>query len=197
MVSVTLTTFTDFATATGTARLTKVRNAKRFYDAGYAPERDFYKPLRDRIVDNFSEGWDPRRLKASLEDIDDPKKSSNYEACRVGLTKWAGRKKLEPAPVRTGKWQNNGLSVAVNPELALAIGDEPHLIKLYLKSDELSQQKANLVLHLMATCLGRRTTVAVLDVRRSKLFTPTRDIAGIDALLASEALAFVSLWGAV
>jgi hypothetical protein len=47
--TVSLTTFVDFVAATGTTRITRVRSAKTYYEQGYAPERDFYKPLRDRI----------------------------------------------------------------------------------------------------------------------------------------------------
>jgi hypothetical protein len=197
MVSVSLTTFTDFVAATGTARLTKVRQAKRYYEAGYAPERDYYKPLRDRIVDSFAEGWDRARLRSLLSEIDDPKKLENYEACRAGLTRWAGRKSFSSIPSRSTRWQSGELSINLNPELWLQINDEPHVIKLHLKADELSQQKANLVLHLMSTKLTRHGRVGVLDVRRSKLFTQTRQIPDLDALLTSEALAFVSLWEAV
>ena len=197
MVNVSLTTFTDFVAATGTARLTKVREAKRFYTAGYAPERDYYKPLRDRIVESFAVGWDKRKLQALLADVDDPKKLENYEACRVGLTKWAGRKSFEPIPARSVKWRSAELSVGINPELWVRIGGDPHVIKLHLKADELSQQKANLVLHLMDTKLGRDGVVGVLDVRRAKLFTKTRQIPGLDALLASEALAFATLWDSI
>jgi hypothetical protein len=194
MVTISLTTFTDFVAATGTARLTKVRNAKRFYEAGYAPQRDYYKPLKDRIVDSFADGWDRTLLARLLEEVDDPKKLANYEACRLGLTRWAGRKTFTPLSARTARWQSGDLRVGVNPELWVAIGGGPHAIKLHLKADELSQQKANLVLHLMKKCVGGRAEVGILDVRRSKLFTQTREIAGLDALLASEALAFTTLW---
>jgi hypothetical protein len=87
MPTITLTTFVDFVGATGTARLTRVRNAKRFYEEEYAPERDFYKPLRDRIEDCFANGWNARDFRRSLADITDPKKIENYEECRRGLTK--------------------------------------------------------------------------------------------------------------
>jgi hypothetical protein len=45
MPSVTLTAFVDFVAASGTTRITKARNAKAFYEQGYAPERDFYKSV--------------------------------------------------------------------------------------------------------------------------------------------------------
>jgi len=197
MVSISLTTFIDFAAATGTSRLTKVREAKRFYEQGYAPERDYYKPLRDRIVESFADGWNTNKLTALLANVNDPKKLENYAACRDGLTKWAGRKSFAAMPSKSVKWRSGDLVVGISPELWLRIRTEPFVIKLHFKSDELSQQKANLVLHLMAKKFAAYGTVGVLDVRRSKLFVQTRDIAGLDALLASEALAFAALWDAV
>jgi len=52
-------------------------------------------------------------------------------------------------------------------------------------------------LHLLGKRAPAGTIVGVLDVRRSKLFTPTTSIAGLDALLDAEALAMVVLWNAV
>src|SRR5258705_5513385 len=98
MPTVTLTTFVDFVAATGTARITKTRAAKAFYEQGYAPERDFYKPLRDRIESCFANGWSASSLKDALKDITDPKKVDNYEDCRKGLTKWVGRKTVVAHP---------------------------------------------------------------------------------------------------
>lgn len=197
MLSVSLTTFIDFVAATGTSRLTKVRQAKRFYEQGYAPERDYYKPLRDRIVECFAEGWDKQRLAALLADIQDPKKLDNYEACRKGLTKWTGRKNFRSMNAQSAKWRSGDLVVGLSPELWLRVEGNPFVIKLHLKGDALSQQKANLVLHLMDKKLSDHGTVGVLDVRRSKLFVQTREIPDLDALLTSEALAFTTLWRAV
>lgn len=197
MVNVSLTTFIDYAAATGTSRLSKVREAKRFYQQGYSPERDYYKPLRDRIVECFDDGWDKTKLATLLERIDDPKKLNNYRACRDGLTRWAGRKNFVAVTSRATKWRSGDLVVSINPELWLRIDGSPYVIKLHFKSDGLSQQKANLVLHLMEKKLAAHGTVGVLDVRRSKLFTKTQDIPDLDVFLASEALAFAALWDAV
>ena len=70
MPTVTLTTFVDFIAATGTARITRVRAAKAYYEQGYAPERDFYKQLRDRIENCFASGWSATCLKDALKDLD-------------------------------------------------------------------------------------------------------------------------------
>jgi hypothetical protein len=197
MPAVSLTTFVDFVAATGTARITKVRDAKRYYEQGYAPERDFYKPLRDRIEATFEDGWSAKSLRDALADVTDPKKIENYEESRAGLTKWVGRKTITTLPQRRMAWKSGDLDVNVNPELHIEINDKPHLIKMYLKAEPLSKQKANVVLHLLAQKAKASTTVGVLDVRRSKLYTPTVDIDGMDALLTAEAVAFTTMWNSV
>ena len=127
----------------------------------------------------------------------DTKKIDNYEECRKGLSKWVGRKTITPLPALRGTWKSGDLEVSVNPELHADVNGAPHLIKLYFKAEPLSKQKAELILHLLGKRAPKGTTVGVLDVRRSKLFTPTVSIMGLDALLQSEALALVSLWNSV
>jgi hypothetical protein len=195
--NVTLTTFVDFVSAAGTARITKARAAKAYYEQGYSPQRDFYKPLRDRIEDCFENGWNAADLKDLLKEITDLKKVDNYEECRRGLTKWVGRKTIRTLPTRREVWTSGGLEVAVNPELHADINGSTHLIKLYFKADALSKQKADLILHLLSRRAPAGTTVGVLDVRRSTLFVPTIVVPGLDALLAAEALAMVTLWNAI
>ncbi len=189
-------TFVDFVAATGTARLTKIREAKRFYDEGYAPARDFYKPFRDRVQACFDSGWSSAELKKALADVDDPKKAENYEVCRKGLTRWVGRKTTTALTDVRGTWTSGRLNVSVNPELHLEINGSPHLIKLYLKGEQLSKQRANAALHLIGEIAGD-STPSVLDVRRAKLFVPTVPIPGMDALLNAEAVALATLWSSL
>jgi hypothetical protein len=196
MPDITLTTFVDFVSATGTARLTKVRQAKKFYEEGYAPARDFYKPLRDRIEACFEGGWNSAGLRKALGEVDDPKKAANYEECRKGLTKWVGRKQISTLNESRGTWSAGRLNVSVNPELHLEINGVPHLLKLYLKGEALSKQRANAALHLVGGIAGD-SIPGVLDVRRSKLYVPTVPIPGMDALLKAEAAALTTLWASL
>jgi len=54
MPAISLTTFVDFVIKSGTPRITYVRKTKQLYGQGYSPARDFWKPLRDRIVEMHS-----------------------------------------------------------------------------------------------------------------------------------------------
>lgn len=50
---------------------------------------------------------------------------------------------------------SNGLDVNISPELWLEIDGKKHVIKLYFKSDALSQIKADLILRLMDREVGQ------------------------------------------
>lgn len=196
MPKVSLTTFVDFATAVGSTRLTKVRRAKSSYGEDYAPQKDFYKALREAIEDTFETGWSSADLKKKLSNISDPKKQKNYEACRKGINKWAGNKTFVSHPKKGDSWKSGELTVKVNPELDLSINGSRHLVKLYFKGEALSKPRIDVILHLLGNGAGAATP-AVLDVRRSKLYVPTVTRPGLGALLKAEAAAFSSLWQSV
>lgn len=201
MPQISLTTFVDYVAATGTTRLSKVKAAKKQYDQPYGPERDFYGPLRKRIVQVFEEGWDPKELDALLAEVDDPKKLEPYAACRKGLRRWAGvngKKTYRWTAPRKAMWRGGGLDVNVSPELWLVIDGTTYAIKLFFKTDKLSQHKANLSLRMMEKSVGKHGVVGILDLQQGKLFVQTTaPPEGIDQLLESEALAFASLWDAL
>jgi len=173
-----------------------VRRAKAEYGQDYSPQRDFYKALREAIEESFEAGWSSSELKKKLAKVTDPKKRKNYEACRKGLTKWAGSKSFISHPKQRASWKSGDLTVKVNPELDLSINGTRHLIKLYFKGEALSKARIDVILELLESG-ANRPTPAVLDVRRSKLYIPTVERPGLGALLQAEAAAFSSLWQSV
>jgi hypothetical protein len=197
MPAISLTNFVDVVAASGTARITKVRDTKRFYEQGYAPERDFYKPLRDRISHAFADGWSTTAFRESLAEVTDPKKVENYEQARKGLTKWVGRKTITAMEPRRRVWRSGELEVSVNPELRLSVNGVTYDVKLYLRADPISKRRADVALHLLGLGRNDGTVAGVLDVRRARLLVPTVDIEGMDALLAAEAAAFSALWNSI
>jgi hypothetical protein len=157
--------------------------------------------MRKRIVAAFEVGWNPDGFDASLDEVDDPKKQENYQRIRRGLRKWAGvrgkRRYVWQTPKRA-VWKSNGLTVIIGPELWVDIDGQSYVIKLYFKSDKLSQQKVNLLLHLMQVTIGKNGAVGILDLPQGKLFLQTQDPPdGIDTLLEAEAAAFTVLWDGV
>jgi hypothetical protein len=197
-VQISMTTFLDYVAATGTTRLRRIVDAKQQYSRAYNPASDFYGPLRKRVETVFENGWDPEALDKALREIEDPKKHDHYRACRAGLRKWAGKKgtkKLKWVKPKGATWRSGALEVKISPELWLDIEGKRHIIKLYFKAEALSQHRVNLSLRLLEKTVGRHGAVAVLDVRRGRLFTQTTTPpAEIDLLLASEAAGLAALW---
>jgi hypothetical protein len=178
-----------------------VVDAKKHYGQDYNPATDFYGPLRKRIAQVFEEGWDPKRLEALLGEVTDPKKQGHYDACRKGLRKWAGakgKKKIAWRKPRKAVWASGDLEVNVSPELWLEIDDVKHVVKLYFKTEKLSQHKANLSLRLLETTIGKHGEVGILDLQQGRLFKQTTTPPeGIDLLLASEAAGLSALWASL
>lgn len=198
MPEISFTTFVDFASKSGPARYTHVRNARRDYDGGYEVFKDFYRPLRDAIVELHRSGSSPDVLSNALSRLSDAKKRTNYPKAIDGHARWMRR--MTPtwlACPTTRRWAAEGLSVRVNPELGLLIGGAPHLVKLHFKAEKLTKRQMDAILRMVEVTFAddpKGWTPSVLDVRRGKLITPTVDVPGIDAVLRSEAATFASLW---
>jgi hypothetical protein len=197
---ISLTTFVDFVIASGTPRLTCIKNAKAMYDAAYQPPFDFYKQLRECIIQMHSEGHDTNALEHFIKANRNLKKDARYRECAGAYKKWLGRRDIAWIGCETVKWQSGDLSVRVNPELGLRIDGTDYLIKLYFKQPQPSKLRLDTMLHLLKTARGpkhKSSVPAILDVPRGKLIVPTVDIDGLDALLAGEAAAFAAMWRAV
>ncbi len=194
MPTVSLTTFLDFTAATGSARVSQLRRAKKGYGQDYSPAKDYYKFLREAIEETFEEGWSAKSLKALLSQLPDSRKAEAFEDCRKGLTRWVGKKQITSLPRGRVSWSSGGLTVRVNPELHLDIAGKPHAIKLYFKGEKISKQRVDVALHLLKTKAPKGDTAGILDLRRGKLYVPTVAKPGMPALLKAEAAAFTSLW---
>jgi len=197
MVEISLTDFVDFASKAGTSRMTAVRDLKS-RPTEYHPKRDYYKDLREFIQELHRGTANDDDFAKLLAGIRDQSKISHFEAVFSGHGRFVGLRTLGFFEPLYKKWNYAELIVRVNPELGLVIDDVPHLIKLYFKSDPLSKQKTDVIAHLMEVALRKKapqgTVMGVLDLRRGKLHAPTVPIAGLDVLLASEAMAFMQLW---
>jgi len=198
-IAISLTTFVDFVTKTGTPRITTVQTAKRQVLEGYDPARDYWKRLREAIVQYHSTPWTIQRLRAEIASVTAANKVANYRACLDDYLRWAGRKNLTWFQFQCNNYTHGGLRVRVNPELHLKINGEPHLVKLYFKAGGLCKRAVDPILYLIETCSRRigsrgKPTPAVLDIRRRKLHTPTRQVPNISALLQGEAAAFETIY---
>lgn len=196
MAKTSLTRFVDFVIKTGTPKLTVVRQCKN--QPAYDPATDFYKILRDDLIDRHSNGGDIKKLSSIMASINDRSRASKYPALIKAYQKWFGRQTAPWFSPPHKTWHHGGLDVVVNPELGLTIKGVPHLIKLYFKDDQLSKSKVDTITHLMDIACGQFApsgcVMSILDVQRSKLIIPTVPISGLTALLQGEAASWMTMW---
>lgn len=197
MIVISLTTFVDFVLATGMSRLTCVRKAKELYKQDYSPGFDYWRPLRNCIVDMHKESRPKETLKFLANELTDPRKSIAYERCINSYQRWMGRKIFQPLPVNTSTWERTDLRVRVNPELGLNINGQDFIIKLYFKAEEPSKHRLNTTLHLIDKSKNTdqdKAIPAILDVQRGRLIEGTNIPSQVETLLAGEVAAFEAMW---
>lgn len=196
MDSVPMTQFIDFVLTSGTGKVTAIKQLRQGQDERFS---DFYRPVREAIVDMHEKGLSTDVLDALLVSLVDPREKrifpkvvSGYKKfLRSGLMTW-----FEP-PMR--HYPLGPIAVRVVPEVGLLIDGRPHAIKLYFRGDPLSPQRAMVTNELLAGAFSATwpgTVCAVLDVRRGRLY-PYRPKREIGYLLRAEAACFSSLWAAL
>jgi hypothetical protein len=196
MIRISLTDFVDIATKSGTPKATKVAQVKARPD--YDPRFDFYKPIREEIIDLHREGRSGAHLEVFLQTVTDRKKTANYRELVDGYLKWRGRKMIEWAQPTRKFHRSNGIEVIVNPELCILFGANTHLIKLYFKDDPLDRFRVDVILSLMEHTLRPHcvegAVMSVMDVRRGKLFSWRPQSRSRMALVEAELAYIASLW---
>ncbi len=198
-IEITLTTFIDFVFASGTPKITRVRNAKEQYGQRYEPQKDFWRILRNGIVEMHQRNAKPATLDSLLRDLRDPRKLRLYPDRIDGYKRWLGRKTAQWTGVTSTLWQYDDLIVSVNPELGLEINGRPHRIKLYFKQDQLTKRRVQTILHLLRTTAPSEpnTRLGILDVSRARFIPLDTPAPGINALLQGEARSFTTMWRAL
>lgn len=200
MIGITLTQFVDFVLKSGTLKLTAVRNVKKQHAERYHPMLDFYKPIRDEIVEMHTEGRPVESLNHLTRGLSDSKKQTAYPALITGYRKFAGRKSFIWFTPPKKSWIVDDLSVMLNPELGLKFDGIAHLVKLYFKEGEPNKRQVEAMLHLLQTELQPSTgsrKVGILDVRRGKLLLPSTFDPAYLTLMEGEARSFASIYRAL
>ncbi len=197
MITISLTQFVDFVSTAGTPKLRIVRIAKQQSLEGYHPAKDFWKRLREFIVQMHADGRPKSAFDGFLKSLTDKKKQTAYPEAVNGYKKFLGRKKPTWFHPPKDVWTQGNLSVSLNPELGLDFEGTRHAIKLYFKMGQLSKKRADIITHLMHLVLKADTKDAsfgVLDVRRSKLFAPPTASENLTALVQGEAVSFATIY---
>ena len=190
-----MTTFLDFSSKSGTAKLAVVRAFKE--QGEYDPATDFYKKIRDAMVACFEKGESILTLKEWIETVN-AKKRTHYRVVLGGVGKFIGKRAVEWFEPPRASHALGPVTVIVNPELGLVLNGQPHVVKLYLKDEALKPSRAELILHLMRQSLGTRVDgkrVGVLDARTGKLFAAMPKTRGLEVLLMTEAASFAAIYG--
>ena len=198
MPRIMLNDFVEVVKKSGLPKVTKVAQIKN-RDV-YSPMTDFYKPLRDEIVELHKKNGDKTSLTKVLNGLSDPKKQANYPAAISGYQKWWGKKKLEWFQPSNASYAYQGIEVSLNPELGLRIDGQPHILKLYLKDEKLPKAHADIITGLME--LGLRSkfkdeSINILDVRNAKTFAFGEGIKRVQYLINSELSFIATLWNEV
>ena len=205
-IKITMTTFVDFVVANGTPKLTAVKNAKTQYQVAYDPAKDFYKPLRESIIVAAQQNLTSNESLASVRSVLgnlNARKLETYNACIAGYKTWRGRKNIvwrKTFSSGSSEWTQGRLVIRVTPELGVSVNGKPHIIKLYFKEDKPSKQLLETMFFLLKQYDRRKNntvTVGILDIRRGRLYSSTRDFPDIEQLLAGEAAAFQTMWDRV
>lgn len=196
---ISLNQFFPFVLADSMAKRSQLLAIKRT-QGFYTPAVDYWRLLRLQIAayHQFRPGPGPDALDTAIE-LAHPSRKEHYVTAVTNYRRFLGRKKIEwlDKP-RRAVWLADELQVRVNPELHITINGEPHVVKLYLRSDRkwaLTQRTANPLAYLIHSCHGHLGTPLVIDVMRGRAFGLTRQGFDYESMLRAQAAAFMSLWG--
>lgn len=196
MPAVSLTDFIDIVSSSGTPKATKVAEIKRRGD--YEVVTDFWKQLREGIINLHKRDSPVAELQNVLTRLTDQKKLDNYPEAISGYMKWLGRKEMVWFSPPKATISASGTEVSINPEIGLNIKDVPHVVKLYFKKPKLSKAKADIATAAMELMLRKGfaedTVIAILDVRRAKLFISKPPSPKLEALIKAELSYISALW---
>jgi hypothetical protein len=199
MERVSLTYFVDFVLKVGTP---KIHGVKEFKEHRYDHLTDFYKPLREAIVEMHEKGRSDKVLDDFLPALADERKRRIFPGLVEGYRKFlhGGAPKKWFTPPHTA--MNIGdLEININPELGFEIDGRPTLIKTYFRGEPLAQKRVNIVLGLISAALAPTrpgTLFAMLDVKNAKLY-PMKTLPNprLGLLLRGEAASFSTIYASV
>jgi hypothetical protein len=199
MERISLTYFVDFVLKVGTPKLSGV---KEFKEHRYDHLTDFYKPLREAIVEMHEKGRPDTVLDAFVETMHDERKRRIFPPLVEGY-----RKFLRASPRM--KWFTpphtvmpvGDIEININPELGFEIDGVPHLIKMYFRGEPLAQKRVSVVTGLIRDALGAQrpgTVFAMLDVKNARMHTvKAAPNPRLGLLLRGEAASFSTIYAAV
>lgn len=199
MPTLSLTSLVDIVSKSGTPKATCVRDVKAQMSAPYDPATDYYRGIREAIIEAHVNGLGKRHI-STAANAANFRRAATYTQLAADYNGWWGRKSIAYFDPPRATWQPPGLfEVNVNPELGLEINGTQHVIKLYFKSDAITKARVDIITHLMQQELSSPGTAyefSVLDIRRRRLHTITPP-SGLGPLLIAELAYVAALWPSV
>jgi hypothetical protein len=199
MPTIGLTTFVDFISATGLPRVRVVEAARRGNNQPYDPRKDFYKRLRDASV-SYSRGQICEAdFLAFPETLSDQKKRSNFPAAVDSWINWQAKDGGGYFAPPRGEYSCGDLTVNINPEIGMTIGQTKVAIKSWFKTEAVPKARLNYILATLRFGLPDSYTgdVSILDVRRRTLHRAGKVNPSLKILLKGEAIGFMAMWDAL
>jgi len=202
MPTISLTQFVDFVVATGTPKLTRLKQIKRENAEKYEIWKDHWKILRDGIVDFHAKADGDRKFfDRLLAGVTKEEKRRTYEPLVTNYKRFLGRKTIDNLrPDHHITWKHKTLEVRVNPELRFMLNEREQVIKLYFKKAPLAKSRIDVILLLMKHALPAspgQVTYCLLDVNHNKTYMNENPNDEILPLLIGEAESFLSMWANV
>ncbi|QTD43282.1 hypothetical protein [Sporosarcina sp. Te-1] len=200
-VALGLTQFIDFTAKGSSAKTNMVRRIK--YQDDYHPAFDYWKQLRDGIVQFHERNKDHDFLDSLLLGTDE-KKKENYAYAIKQYRKFLRNKEVSWFDPGRANWISDELVVRSSPELGLMIDGEPHLIKLYFKGkkEKVDKRSTRTVLALLNTStydVNHHPLVhhSVLNIHKNNFISD--NTVDEDQLIAleSEAAQFMYIWNKI
>jgi hypothetical protein len=196
MPKITLTDLIDVVSKSGPQKATKVAQVKN--RPAYTPASDFYKIFREGVIDIHRTGAEKSEVRKISAKTSDLKRITHYAGMASGYAKWWGKKNISWFTPPSETYSNAGIDVSINPELGLIVNGKSHVVKLYMKSDVLTKNRADLITALMEYSLRDEasddTVMAVLDVKRSKIYEYSRSDRKFRPMIDAELAYIASIW---
>lgn len=200
-ISISLTQFLDYSLKpSGTQKVTSVRKIK---NSIYHPSHDFWKELREAIPYYHQHNLDHDYLDQIAHNVYDNRKERYIEAVKT-YKRFLKKKEVKWLDPGKAFWTHERLAVKSSTEVGLIINDQPTLLKLYFKQEQLDKKRTKTALALMESSARSLSNshedavISILDVNRNKVYNSSKEV-NTDVMLAlqGEAAQFIQIWDRV
>lgn len=196
-IQVSLTEFVNFINSSGMAKMTIVSNAKMRHEIEGNPF-DYWKDFKEEVKIQLKRKGDKEDMWELVEKVREDMRE-NYNQMISGYLKFWKPTRMEWITPVKKMVHIGGVKMILNPEIGVKWQGKEYMIKLYMKANEnLDKRHADIILALMNSELrekvGENVELAILDVRRGKLFSCVNTDSKLLVLLKAEARAFADMW---